>query len=90
MTKKDPYVSTPQFNKSGFISISENKTFEWQLARWPHRNIFRHRFEWTHKRDHAGVEWEIEILGLTLMLNFKDNRHWDDKLDRWEISQHDS
>lgn len=76
--------ATPQFNKTGFISLSENKTLEWQLARWSNWNFFRHHLNWTRKQDHAGIDWEFEILGLTLTLNLHDNRHWDYEKDGWE------
>ena len=82
--QKNGGISVPRFNKTGFFSISTNKTFEWQLARWSHWNFFRHHLKWTRRRDHAGIEWETEILGLTLTLNLYDNRHWDDKRDWWE------
>ncbi len=83
-SQKDKGAFVPGFNRTGFISISETKTFEWQLAHWSNWNFFRHHLNWTRKRDHAGVEWEVEILGLTLTLNLQDNRHWDYEHDRWE------
>jgi len=74
----------PSFNRTGCFSVNDNTTLEWQLSRWPNWNYFRHHLNWTRKRDHAGMEWEIEILGLTLTLNLHDNRHWDYEHDKWE------
>ena len=41
-------------------------------------------FLWTIRRDHAGVNIQLALIGYNLHFNFYDSRHWDYDNNRWE------
>lgn len=59
------------------FAITKNKTLEIQITQWS--NIFQIGLNlgWTRKCDHAGIRFNIEILGFYVGIEFTDNRHWD-------------
>lgn len=59
------------------FAITKNKTLEIQITQWS--NIFQIGLNlgWTRKCDHAGLRFNIEILGFYVGIEFTDNRHWD-------------
>ena len=48
-------------------------------------NVFTIRLSWSRKHDHAGIDFNITILGLEFMYGTYDHRHWDYENDTWEI-----
>ena len=69
------------FNRFG--RISENKTWEFEIARYSY-TFAEISFHWTTRTDHAGVELEIGLFGYSASFKIYDNRHWDRKLNTWE------
>ena len=47
-------------------------------------DLFKFNAKWTRKRDHAGFNFEICILGYSLLFYTYDTRHWDDENDCFE------
>lgn len=66
--------------------LSTHKNFEIQLAHWSRKSeFFRIWIDAPLRgRHHAGLNLEIGILGLDLMLNLYDSRHWDYENEVWE------
>jgi hypothetical protein len=66
--------------------ISRNKSFELQLAWWSRKDtIIGFGLDAPLRGyDHAGINLEIDLLGLCLILNLYDRRHWDHATERWE------
>jgi len=46
--------------------------------------IISFKFNWTGRRDHAGLDAEIGLLGHCFNFNFYDSRHWDSTTNTWE------
>lgn len=66
-----------------------NKFWEVQIAWWnPTGNFFTLRLDtrWTG-RDHAGVSFDITILGLMFAAQIYDCRHWNDKANRFQTDE---
>ena len=40
-------------------------------------------FLWTTKRDHAGLDLQLSLLGFCVHFNFYDNRHWNHEAGRY-------
>ena len=65
--------------------ITKNKGFEIQLSNLgKSSHWFSLVFEWTRQRDHAGIRFELGVLGLFFFVGIHDYRHWNHKLKRWE------
>lgn len=66
--------------------LSEHKSLEIQLAWWDRKDTLG-RIEVDaplRGQDHAGIRIEIGLLGLDLMLNLYDSRHWDYERETWQ------
>ena len=60
------------------ITITKNKSFEFQLTKWENwTNYFNFCLTFNRRQDHAGLRFDIEILGLNLRTQIYDHRHWD-------------
>lgn len=68
-----------------YINLSKNKTLELQSGTWQEWSYFDFRMKWNRRTDHAGFDFNIEILGLYFILTVYDNRHWDYENDRWVV-----
>jgi len=66
------YGTTPFKNKCWEVQVIEND------------NLLRVEFEWNIKQDHAGVNFELGLLGYEIHFTFFDSRHWDYENDQWE------
>lgn len=66
--------------------LSKNKTFEIQLCRDGINPLieFRVNVSW-RGRDHAGSRISLALLGLNLLTQVYDSRHWNYEENRWEI-----
>jgi hypothetical protein len=61
----------------GFISLTKNKTFEYQFDRCHQYTYFRFDINFKRKTDHAGLSFEFSVFKLfTILLSIYDNRHW--------------
>lgn len=47
-------------------------------------DLFKFNAKWTRKRDHAGFNFEICVLGYSFLFYTYDIRHWDDENDCFE------
>lgn len=88
---KNKYMSKKINNQIDYFEkdfpISKNKNFSIQLSRTVPMNILLGltiNTQWWGQ-DHAGFQFEIDILGFWLHLDFYDKRHWNFAKDRWEI-----
>lgn len=62
-------------------TLFEHKFWEVQIMKCP--ELFRIEFNWTVRQDHAGVQFELGLLGYTIAFSFCDNRHWDVDKNTW-------
>jgi hypothetical protein len=37
----------------------------------------------THRQSHAGLDFDLGLLGYSISFNFYDRRHWDYRTDKW-------
>jgi hypothetical protein len=74
----------------GFISLTKNKTFEYQFDRCHSDTYFRFDINFKRKTDHAGLSFEFSIFKLfTISLSICDNRHWNYEKNRYAESTDD-
>jgi hypothetical protein len=67
------------------IKLSKNKTFEFDLNYWNNQGtIFSINLRLSYKGDHAGLNFDLTLFGLSLTLDIHDNRHWNYTNNRWE------
>ncbi len=68
-----------------FKQVSKNKNIELELFFF---NDYTFKVEldasFITGRDHAGVSFELNILGASININFYDSRHWDYENKIWE------
>lgn len=50
-------------------------------------NIFSFDLSWTRKRDHAGFNFDLTVLGQSFIFYTYDHRHWDDDKNDWEVKR---
>ncbi len=50
-------------------------------------DLFRLSLQWRRKQDHAGIEFNTNLLGVDLDLNYTDIRHWNYDADRFETQE---
>lgn len=67
--------------------LTKNKSFEIQITNWNKGDIFDIGFDWTMRRDHAGVMFSLTILDYGIILNFYDIRHWNYDTGRWQTKE---
>ena len=46
--------------------------------------------EFTTKRDHAGVNFELKLFGMSVYIDLYDGRHWNRKDQRWYRDQEEA
>lgn len=77
----------PNFWKYGFnFWLYSYKYFEVEFCSHKEWNYFDLDISWTRKQDHAGLKLDFELLGLNLVIQVYDSRHWDYENDEWENS----
>jgi hypothetical protein len=69
--------------------ITENKTLETQLSHWEEWSWFNIEAKWTRKQDHAGFQFNVEILGFYFHIWLCDNRHWDHENNAWYTEENE-
>lgn len=47
-------------------------------------NVIGHSFGWDWKRDHAGLNFDVTLFGVSFAASLYDVRHWDYENDCWE------
>lgn len=55
-----------------------------ELEVYTTNNVVGVNFDWTIRRDHAGIDIQLSLFGYCLHFNLYDNRHWDYKTNNWE------
>lgn len=64
--------------------ITKNKAWEFELSAFgDYWQWFNLNLKWSRAQDHAGIEFEIEVLGLYLGIRLYDCRHWNCLEKRW-------
>lgn len=46
-------------------------------------NLIHFEFGWTIRQDHAGLNFELGLLGYEIYFYFYDARHWDHEKKQW-------
>ena len=70
------------FNKAG--KITENKFWEFEILYYS-KNLFEFVINLSMVgSDHAGIELEFGIFGLSINFKIYDKRHWDYENNKWE------
>ena len=64
------------------FSVTENKTIELECYRQT-QMLFEFDFFWHSKADHPGLNMTVFLFCHALSFNFYDNRHWNNKENRW-------
>lgn len=65
-------------------NITKNKSLEIQLSKWGNGyTLLGLSIKPSWYRDHSGLMIELELFNYSLILNFCDNRHWDDEKGTW-------
>jgi len=73
-----------KFWKRGFwVKVSKNKNIEVEILYQKEWDWFVFSFEITRKCDHAGVSFELEIIGISFQISFYDSRHWNYDKNTW-------
>jgi len=62
----------------------KHKAIELEFLKYEHI-ILDFQFKFSAKCAHAGLQFEIGILGYCVSFNFYDTRHWDYTTNTWEI-----
>ena len=75
----------------GTIQLSEHKFFEYQFeSKRFNEQPFKLSLEWTHRRDHAGIEFLFSIYKLFwICFSVYDHRHWDYENGCWAKPEDD-
>jgi hypothetical protein len=68
--------------------VSENKAIEIEFLK--SADIVDLHLSITHRQSHAGVDFELGLLGYNFHFMFYDIRHWDYILKRWETYDEES
>lgn len=75
------YTSSLSFDNLFNINISSDRiSFYFNIL----NSLFGINFKIDWKCDHAGVEFQFLLLGMSYGFNFYDNRHWDYIDNKWE------
>jgi len=69
---------------SGHWAVTENRTLELQLYRYAYEVVGCDLDLAWQGEDHAGPNFELNILGWNFKLSLSDNRHWNLDTRTWE------
>ena len=67
--------ATPIKNK--FIELEVHTT----------QSLIGFNFLWSTRRDHAGIDIQLLLIGYCIHFNFYDTRHWDYNKNTWDTTQ---
>lgn len=87
---KNPIHSVCKSNITNYINktwqLSKNKSFEFQLCRaGSAHNLFGIDLDARFiGRDHAGINFDLDLCGYVIILNLIDKRHWDFEHGVWQ------
>jgi hypothetical protein len=77
------------FNRHG--NISKNKGWEIEIGKWAAYDIIDIRLDLSWKgSDHAGPNFEINVIGYMFKIAINDSRHWDFETGKWEVYSDDN
>ena len=85
----NPFHTNCHANITNYIvknwRINKNKSIEFQVCKAGSMyNVFSLELDTRFsKRDHAGINFDLDLCGYVLILNLVDNRHWDFEHDEW-------
>ena len=65
------------FHREELIPYCKNKYYNFQINLT--NEIIGFGFAWRFRTDHAGIDLDIALLGLNVIFQIYDNRHWDDE-----------
>jgi hypothetical protein len=63
----------------------KNKFIELEVTR--DFTLISFRFNWTVRQSHAGLDFEVGLLGYNFNCQFYDSRHWDTEKKAWETHE---
>lgn len=78
---RNPWSTRFENVKNWSDQISEHKWWEIEILKT--ENLFRFTFQFTVMQDHAGIEFQLGLLGWEFHSSIYDNRHWDYESKCW-------
>lgn len=63
-------------------SLTQHKF--WELQAMKTADIIDFTFSFTIRQDHAGLDFQLGLLGFALRFNVYDHRHWNTDVNAWE------
>lgn len=85
---RNPWAKRFHNYKSYTWQVSKNKAIEIEFLK--SADIFDLHLSITHRQSHAGITFELGLLGYNFHFMFYDIRHWDYNLGEWEIYDEES
>lgn len=73
------------------IQLTKNKSFEIQIANFTSYKFFDLTIDarWVGS-DHAGLKFELDVVGFFFAVQIYDHRHWDYETNTWEVYEETS
>jgi len=73
------------YDGAEFVLFQRNDVFVWRSCLQLF-GLFEVSFDWSRRRDHAGVRFTLTILWFSFDIVFYDCRHWDEENDDWCVA----
>lgn len=81
-------ISNPwsNFFKTGYVWAGKLIGHKyWELQAMRTHDLLCVRLNVSHRRDHAGLDFEIGLFSFNIAFRIYDHRHWDHITNRWEV-----
>ena len=62
--------------------LTQNKSIDFSILK--SNAIIGAGLEFTRRKDHAGINVDLNLFGFDVNVNIYDNRHWDKEANDWE------
>jgi hypothetical protein len=73
----------PKFLHLGNVHGKFTKNKAWELEHYRCSSIVEFQFSFSTRRDHAGLEMTVGLLGYNIHANIYDCRHWNTDTNSW-------
>ena len=73
----------PSFSHLGNVHGRITKNKMWELEHYRCSNLIEFELNFTTRRDHAGLEFTVGLLGYNIHANVYDRRHWNTDTNSW-------
>lgn len=81
-------INNPFSNRFDHVLLKHGivtKHTAWEFNIYRSATVIAFKFELTGRRDHAGIQFEIGLLGYEVEFHMYDVRHWDNENKCWEV-----